>query len=250
MRGKVKGVPENSSVVIPRLFCRDVASQVEFCMGVFDTADLGGRPGPDGKLVHALIAISSEMIMIEAEWPALPSRPPVADGTSPVVIFVYTEDVDRVVERAVARGATVLVPAQDQFWGDRSRGSWIPPATFGPSRRGSKRLRKSSGRIGGHRLCRKNLTRTRIEANFPNDALVPDAPAGHSLAAVRDHRGRRPRRVGVLRQVSLAGDRRGDRPGGRRASGRLCEGHSRVAVGEKTGTVEMLGGYSGRESTM
>ena len=36
------------------------------------------------------------MIMIEAEWPGFASRPPVPDGSSPVVIFVYVEDVDEV----------------------------------------------------------------------------------------------------------------------------------------------------------
>jgi PhnB protein len=39
------------------------------------------------------------------------------------VIFVYVEDVDKTVERAVAGGARVLTPVQDQFWGDRS--GWV-----------------------------------------------------------------------------------------------------------------------------
>ncbi|CAN5868633.1 hypothetical protein BH23GEM9_BH23GEM9_29630 [soil metagenome] len=41
----------------------------------------------------------------------------------PCEIFVYVEDVDQTVERAVALNAEVLVPAQDQFWGDRT--AWI-----------------------------------------------------------------------------------------------------------------------------
>jgi PhnB protein len=36
-----------------------------------------------------------------------------------VVIFVYVPDVDATVARASACGATVLVPLQNQFWGDR-----------------------------------------------------------------------------------------------------------------------------------
>jgi len=63
------------------------------------------------------------MIMIEAEWPEVSSRAPAPDGSSPVVIFVYVEDVDQVVERAVARGAKVLSPAANQFWGDRT--AWV-----------------------------------------------------------------------------------------------------------------------------
>jgi PhnB protein len=62
---------------------------------------------------------SSEMIMIEGESPSLPSRAPAPDATSPVVIFAYVPDVDATVERAVSNGARVLVPLQNQFWGDR-----------------------------------------------------------------------------------------------------------------------------------
>jgi PhnB protein len=59
------------------------------------------------------------MIMIEAEWPGMASRAPTPDGSSPVVIYVYVEDVDKTVERAVAGGAKVLIPVKNQFWGDR-----------------------------------------------------------------------------------------------------------------------------------
>ena len=60
------------------------------------------------------------MIMIQAEFPTLSSRAPQPDGTSPVVIYVYVEDVDAVMERAVAAGARILLQAKDQFWGDRT----------------------------------------------------------------------------------------------------------------------------------
>jgi PhnB protein len=63
------------------------------------------------------------MIMIEGEWPAVANRAPQQDGSSPVVLYVYVEDVDRTVERAVAVGAKVLVPIADQFWGDRT--AWV-----------------------------------------------------------------------------------------------------------------------------
>ena len=51
--------------------------------------------------------------------PGLPSRGPVTDGSSPVVMYVYIEDVDRTVERAVAAGARILRPLENQLWGDR-----------------------------------------------------------------------------------------------------------------------------------
>jgi PhnB protein len=106
-------------MVMPRLFCRNVAAEIDFCKNTFGAVELGRRPGPDGTAAHALITIGPAMIMIEAEWPGLASRAPKPDGSSPVVIYVYVEDVDKTVERAVAGGAKVLVPVKNQFWGDR-----------------------------------------------------------------------------------------------------------------------------------
>jgi PhnB protein len=118
-----KGVPAGASAVIPRLVCRDPAGEIDFCVSTFDAAELGRRPGPDGTVAHALLTIGPAMIMIEAEWPTLTSRAPTPDGSSPVVMYVYVENVDQSVERAVAAGALVLIPAKDQFWGDRT--AWI-----------------------------------------------------------------------------------------------------------------------------
>jgi PhnB protein len=116
-------LPAHTSFVIPRLICRDPATELDFCRTVLGAVVLNERLGPKGELVHALVTIHSEMIMIDAEWPTLPSRAPQPDGTSPVVIFLYVEDVDSTVRSAVDSGATVLVPASDQFWGDRI--AWI-----------------------------------------------------------------------------------------------------------------------------
>jgi PhnB protein len=123
MSGYAKGIPENSSVVMPRLVCRDPAAEIDFCVAALGAVELSRRPGPDGTAAHALLTIGPAMVMIEREWPTLPSRAPTADGSSPVVIFVYVEDVDRTVERAVSHGAKILVPLQNQFWGDRI--AWV-----------------------------------------------------------------------------------------------------------------------------
>jgi PhnB protein len=123
MKTTPKTLPENTSIVIPRLVCADPVSEIEFCMSVFAAEDLNRRPGPDGQIAHALLKIGPSMIMIEREWPSLPSRAPRADGSTPVIIFVYVLDVDATVDRAAAAGAKVLVPVADQFWGDRT--AWI-----------------------------------------------------------------------------------------------------------------------------
>jgi PhnB protein len=120
---KVKPIPEGASVIIPRLVCREPVEMIEFCKTVFDAVEQVRRPGPDGSVAHALVTIGPAMLMIEGEWPAITCRAPKTDGSSPVIIFVYTENVDAAVERAIAKGATILMPAKDQFWGDRT--AWI-----------------------------------------------------------------------------------------------------------------------------
>jgi uncharacterized glyoxalase superfamily protein PhnB len=86
---KVKPIPDGVPVVMPMLVCRDAAAGIDFCKAVFGAVELVRRPGPDGIVAHALITIGPAMVMIEAEWPTLSSRPPQPDGSSPVVIYVY-----------------------------------------------------------------------------------------------------------------------------------------------------------------
>jgi PhnB protein len=66
-----------------------------------------------------MLMFGQAMLMLESEWPTLPSRAPNPDGTSPVVIYLYVEDVDATVERALQRGGKLVVPIETHFWGDR-----------------------------------------------------------------------------------------------------------------------------------
>ena len=116
----VKPIPDGVPVVMPMLVCRDAAAEIDFCKTTFEAVELVRRPGPDGSVAHALLAIGPAMVMIEGEWPTLASRAPQPDGSSPVVLYVYVADVDAAIERAVAAGARIVVPVTNQFWGDRT----------------------------------------------------------------------------------------------------------------------------------
>ena len=117
---KVKPIPPGVPVVMPVLVCRDASAEIDFCKTTFGARELVRRPGPDGTVAHALVTIGRAMVMIEGEWPTLASRAPEPDGSSPVVIYIYVEDVDEVTKRAVAAGAKILLPVKTQFWGDRT----------------------------------------------------------------------------------------------------------------------------------
>jgi len=117
----VKSIPEGVQAVFPMLVCRSPEDEMNFCAAAFGAVEQVRRPGPDGSPIHIAMRINDAFLVVQAEFPdAVASRAPVVDGSSPVVIFVYVGNVDQALERAVVEGAKVLVPAQNQFWGDRT----------------------------------------------------------------------------------------------------------------------------------
>jgi PhnB protein len=69
--------------------------------------------------MHARLKIGDSALMLNDEFPEMGARSPQSLGGSPVTINIYTEDVDRLFNQAVSAGATIAMPLQDQFWGDR-----------------------------------------------------------------------------------------------------------------------------------
>jgi PhnB protein len=114
-------------MMIPMLVCTDPAAEIHFCQNVFGAVELSRRTEDDDRVVHALLKIHDSLIMVHDVSPHLASQAPQQDGSSPVVTYLYGDEVDPVIERAVAAGARVLLPAADQAWGDRV-GRIIDPA--------------------------------------------------------------------------------------------------------------------------
>ena len=117
----VKSVPKGVQAVFPMLVCQSPEAEMNFCAAAFGAVEQVRRPGPDGSPIHIAMRINEAFLVVQSEFPdVVASRAPNPDGSSPVVIFVYVADVDQAVERAVAKGGRILMPAQDQFWGDRT----------------------------------------------------------------------------------------------------------------------------------
>lgn len=101
------------------LVCSNAAKEIEFCQRVFGAEELSRRTSKDGSVIHATLKINESLIMIHDESPHLASRAPQADGSSSVVNYLYGDEVDSIIERAVAEGAQILLSAENQSWGDR-----------------------------------------------------------------------------------------------------------------------------------
>jgi PhnB protein len=116
-----KSMPEGVQAVFPVLVCQSPEAQAHFCKVAFGAVEQVRRSGSDGAPIHIAMRINGAFLVLQSAFPEVaPSRAPTADGSSPVIIFVYVADVDQAVDRAVAMGATILLPVQDQFWGDRT----------------------------------------------------------------------------------------------------------------------------------
>src|SRR5258708_2150271 len=75
-------------------------------------------PRPEGKIMHAELKIGDSIIFINDEFPGMAAAP--APGVTPsTYLFLYTEDVDSVYNRAVSMGSKVMMPLDNMFWGDR-----------------------------------------------------------------------------------------------------------------------------------
>jgi len=116
----VKPVPDGYHSVTPYLIIDGAAKAIEFYKNVFGATEILRLPGPDGKLGHAEIRIGDSVLMMADEMKDMGYRSTKALGGNPVGIMLYVEDVGRTFEKAVASGATVEKPVQDQFYGDRS----------------------------------------------------------------------------------------------------------------------------------
>jgi PhnB protein len=119
---KVSYIPKDYNSVTPYLIIRGAAQAIDYYKKVFGATELFRMNGPDGKVGHAELKIGNSHIMLADENPNMGQGHTSAAtiGASPVSLYVYLPDVDRVVEKAVVEGATILKPVQDQFYGDRS----------------------------------------------------------------------------------------------------------------------------------
>jgi len=115
----VKAIPDGYSAVTPYLILGDAARAIDFYKQAFGAREIMRMPAPGGKVGHAEIEIGGARIMLADEFPDMNCKSPKAFGGSPVSIHLYVPDADAVAKRAVAAGAALKRPVEDQFYGDR-----------------------------------------------------------------------------------------------------------------------------------
>lgn len=115
-----KPIPDGYAAITPYLIIDGAARAIEFYKNVFGATERMRMPAPGGGVGHAELNIGGSMLMLADPWPAMNAFAPVPGGNVPVSLVLYVTDVDAVVARAVAGGATVESAVETKFYGDRS----------------------------------------------------------------------------------------------------------------------------------
>ena len=115
----VKPIPEGYHTLTPSLAVDNAAEAIEFYKRAFGARERARMEGPGGTIAHAELESGDSVLMLSDPFPQAGASSPTQVGATTVGLFLYVEDVDAVVKRAVDAGATVTMPVDDMFWGDR-----------------------------------------------------------------------------------------------------------------------------------
>lgn len=107
------------SAVSATLTVSDIPAAVSFYQKAFGFAKRGIMNGPDGNPVHAELTLRGTTLMLGPENEAMGKRSAKNVGASSAGLYIYLENVDKIVEKATKLGASSQGPVMDMFWGDR-----------------------------------------------------------------------------------------------------------------------------------
>lgn len=107
------------SAVSAALTVSNIPAAVSFYQKAFGFRKRAVMNGPDGKPMHAELTLRGTTLMLGPENAARGMRSAKSVGASPATLYLYVENVDKVVEKAAKLGATPQGPVMDMFWGDR-----------------------------------------------------------------------------------------------------------------------------------
>ncbi len=104
----------------PYLRVHSTAEAIDFYARAFDARELFRLTEPGGRIGHAEIKVGPTTIMLSDEYPEGGIRGPRSLGGTTFSMHLHVGNVDQAFEQAVAAGASIVRPLQDQFYGERS----------------------------------------------------------------------------------------------------------------------------------
>ncbi|MEM7126261.1 MAG: VOC family protein [Chloroflexota bacterium] len=120
MSNKVNYVPAGYAIVTPYLTVPNASEAIQFYEEAFGATERSRLVDPDGKIIHAEIAIGEGIVMLADEFDMPDSNSPLSLGGTPVRMSLFVPDVDAFAQRAMAAGAKLVIPISEQFYGERT----------------------------------------------------------------------------------------------------------------------------------
>jgi PhnB protein len=114
-----KPIPEGYNTLSIYLAVDDARQAIDFYKNAFGATERGIMETPDGKVAHAELQIGDSVVMLSDLFEQSPHESPNKRGGTTSALFMYVEDVDAALQKAVNAGAELTAPAEDMFWGDR-----------------------------------------------------------------------------------------------------------------------------------
>jgi PhnB protein len=105
---------------------KNCKAAIDFYKKVFGAKERERLLTPDGLIAHASLEIEGSLLMMSDESAMMGIKSPESLGGNPVSLSLYVRDVDKVFKNAIDAGSKVVMPVDDQFYGDRS-GTLIDP---------------------------------------------------------------------------------------------------------------------------
>jgi len=117
---KVSYIPKGYHNVTPSLAFKGADAAIVWYKNVLGAEEKMRMEGPDKKVMHAELAIGDSMIFLAEENPQYKNKSAKSTNGNSVSLHVYVQDVDETLKKAVQNGASLTMPAADQFYGDRT----------------------------------------------------------------------------------------------------------------------------------
>ena len=122
----VQPIPDGFNTLTPHLVFDNCNEAIDFYKQAFGFEEIRALAGPDGRLAHAGLRWHDTRILIGSEdrekigdlESPIGHTPKALRGT-PIVLYLYTEDVDALYRRAIEAGALDGYPPDEMPWGDR-----------------------------------------------------------------------------------------------------------------------------------
>ena len=107
-------MPPGFTTLTPYLIVKDADAYLEFLINAFAAEEVGTSRRPDGSIANSQIRIGNAMLMLTQSDDFL--------KVMPAAYYLYVEDADAAMAKAIEHGASVIMPVDDMPYQDRQGG--------------------------------------------------------------------------------------------------------------------------------